>query len=37
MNGLFLRVNVTFSDAVNMIRDIKRTTNSFPYTANPFP
>ena len=37
MNEFVLRVNVTFSDAVNMIRDIIRTADSFPYTANPFP
>ena len=29
----FLRVNVTFYDAVSMIHDIIRTTNPFPYTA----
>ena len=30
----FLRVNVTFYDAVNMIHDVIRTVNPFPYTAN---
>ena len=30
----FLRVNVTFQDAVNMIHDVIRTTNLFTYTAN---
>ena len=29
----FLRVNVTFYDAVNMIHDVIRTLNPFPYTA----
>ena len=29
----FLRVNVTFYDAVNMIRDVIRTANPFQYTA----
>ena len=29
----FLRVNVTFYDAVNMIYDVIRTANPFPYTA----
>ena len=29
----FLRVNVTFYDAVNMIHDIITTGNPFPYTA----
>ena len=30
----FLRVNVTFYDAVNMIHDVNVTTpNPFPYTA----
>ena len=29
----FLRVNVTFSDAVNMIHDVITTINPFPYTA----
>ena len=29
----FLRVNVTFYDAVNMIYDVTRTANPFPYTA----
>ena len=29
----FLWVNVTFYDAVNMIRDVIRTANLFPYTA----
>ena len=27
------RVNITFYDAVNMIRDVIRTANPFPYTA----
>ena len=27
----FLRVNVTFYDAVNMIHDVIRTANPFPY------
>ena len=30
---LFLRVNVTFYDAVNMIHDVITTANQFPYTA----
>ena len=30
---LFLRVNVTFHDEVNMIHDVIRTANPFPYTA----
>ena len=30
---LFLRVNVTFYDEVNMIHEVIRTDNSFPYTA----
>ena len=29
----FLRVNVTFFDAVNMIHDVITTANPFPYTA----
>ena len=29
----FLRVNVTFHDAVNMINDVIITANPFPYTA----
>ena len=29
----FLRVNVTFYDAVNMIHDVISTTNPFPDTA----
>ena len=29
----FLRVNVTFCDAVNMINDVITTANLFPYTA----
>ena len=29
----FLRVNVTFCDAVNMIHDVITTPNPFPYTA----
>ena len=29
----FLWVNITFYDAVNMIRDVIRTANLFPYTA----
>ena len=29
----FLRVNVTFYDAVNIIRDVITTANPFPYTA----
>ena len=29
----FLRVNVTFYDAVNMIHDVVATVNPFPYTA----
>ena len=29
----FLRVNVTFYDAVSMIHDVITTGNSFPYTA----
>ena len=28
----FLRVNVTFYDAVNMIHDVSTTPNPFPYT-----
>ena len=29
----FLRVNVTFYDPVNIIRDVITTPNPFPYTA----
>ena len=29
----FLRVNVTFYDAVNMIHDVITTANQFPYTT----
>ena len=29
----FLRVNVTFYDAVNMTHDVIATPNQFPYTA----
>ena len=29
----FLRVTVTFYDAVNMIHDVIRIANPFPYTA----
>ena len=29
----FLRVNVTFYDAVNIIHDVITTRNPFPYTA----
>ena len=29
----FLPVNVTFYDAVNMIHDVIRTANLYPYTA----
>ena len=29
----FVRVNVTFYDAVNMIHDVITTANLFPYTA----
>ena len=29
----FLRVNVTFYDAVNIIHDVITTPNPFPYTA----
>ena len=29
----FLRVNVTFNDAVNVIYDVTTTANPFPYTA----
>ena len=29
----FLRVNVTFYDAVNMIHDVITTANPFPYIA----
>ena len=31
--NFFLRVNATFYDAVNMIHDVIRTANPFPYTA----
>ena len=30
----FLRVNVTFYDAVDIIHDVITTPNPFPYTAN---
>ena len=30
----FLRVNVMFYDAVNVIHDVIRTANQFSYTAN---
>ena len=33
MNAFFLRVNVTFYDAVNIIHDVITTPNPFPYTA----
>ena len=33
MDAFFLRVNVTFYDAVNVILDVITTVNSFPYTA----
>ena len=29
----FLRVNVTFYDAVNVIHDVIMTPNAFPYTS----
>ena len=29
----FLLVNITFYDAVNMIHDVIRTANPFPYTT----
>ena len=29
----FLRVNITFYDAVNIIHDVITTPNPFPYTA----
>ena len=29
----FLQVNLTFYDAVNMIHDVIKTANTFPYTA----
>ena len=32
-NMHFLRVNVTFYDAVNMIRGVNKTPNPFPFTA----
>ena len=33
MNAFFLRVNVTFYDAVNIIHEVITTPNPFPYTA----
>ena len=33
MNAFFLRVNVTFYDAVTIIHDVITTPNPFPYTA----
>ena len=33
----FLRVNVTFYDAVNMIHDVITTANPFPYTSKFMP
>ena len=33
MNAAFLRVNVTFYDAVTMIHDVIRTAGPFPDTA----
>ena len=33
MNAFFLRVNVTFYDAVNVIHDVITTREPFPYTA----
>ena len=33
MNAFFLRVNVTFYDAVNIVHDVITTPNPFPYTA----
>ena len=30
----FLRVNVTFYDAVNVIHDVIKAANPIPYTAN---
>ena len=30
---IYLRVHVTFYDAVNMIHDVIRTSNPFPYSA----
>ena len=30
----FLRVNVTFNNAVNVIHDVITTANPIPYTAN---
>ena len=30
----FLRVNVTFNDAVNIIHDVITAPDPFPYTAN---
>ena len=29
----FLRVNVTFYDAINMVHNVIRTADPFPYTA----
>ena len=29
----FLRINITFCDAVNMIHDVITTANPFPYSA----
>ena len=31
--NVFLRVNVTFHDAVNMVHDVITTANQFPFTA----
>ena len=33
MNAFFLRVNVTFYDAVNIIHDVITTPNPYPYTT----
>ena len=33
MNAFFLRVNVTFYDAVNIINDVITTPDAFPYTS----
>ena len=33
MNVFFLRVNVAFYDALNVIHDVITTANPFPYTA----
>ena len=33
MNAFLLWVNVTFYDAVNIIHDVIKTANPFPYTA----